>query len=83
MTVTQVKSPAGNAAQPKTVSGRPVEVVYGPENLADFDPDTELGEPGEFPFTRGPHREMYRKQLWTMRQFAGFGPPAQTNERFH
>jgi len=83
MTVTQVKSPAGNAAQPKTVSGRPVEVVYGPENLADFDPDTELGEPGEFPFTRGPHREMYRKQLWTMRQFAGFGTPAQTNERFH
>jgi len=83
MTARHPKPPAGNAAQPKTVSGRPVEVVYGPENLADFDPDTELGEPGEFPFTRGPHREMYRKQLWTMRQFAGFGTPAQTNERFH
>jgi len=83
MTATPVKPTTGNAAPPQTISGRPVKAVYGPGDLADFDPESELGEPGEFPFTRGPHREMYRKQFWTMRQFAGFGTPAQTNERFH
>jgi methylmalonyl-CoA mutase N-terminal domain/subunit len=80
---TPVKPTADDTACPQTISGRPVKAVYGPEDLAGFDPDAALGEPGEFPFTRGPHREMYRKQLWTMRQFAGFGTPAQTNERFH
>jgi methylmalonyl-CoA mutase N-terminal domain/subunit len=83
MAATPVKPIAKNADSPQTISGRPVKAVYGPEDLADFDPDTALGEPGAFPFTRGPHPEMYRKQLWTMRQFAGFGTPAQTNERFH
>jgi methylmalonyl-CoA mutase N-terminal domain/subunit len=83
MAATPVKSITGNAIPPRTISGRPVKAVYGPEDLADFDPDSELGEPGVFPYTRGPHPEMYRKQLWTMRQFAGFGTPAQTNERFH
>jgi methylmalonyl-CoA mutase N-terminal domain/subunit len=83
MTATPIKRPTGDTAQPRTLSGRPVKAVYGPGDLADFDPDSELGGPGEFPFTRGPHREMYRKQFWTMRQFAGFGTPAQTNERFH
>jgi methylmalonyl-CoA mutase N-terminal domain/subunit len=82
MAATPVKPTTGNAP-PETISGRPVKSVYGPGDLADFDTDNELGEPGEFPFTRGPHREMYRKQFWTMRQFAGFGTPAQTNERFH
>jgi len=77
-----VKPRAGTAARSQTASGRPIKAVYGPADLANFDPDTDLGAPGEFPFTRGPHREMYRKQLWTMRQFAGFGTPAQTNERF-
>jgi methylmalonyl-CoA mutase N-terminal domain/subunit len=80
---TPVKPTTENANGPQTISGRPIKAVYGPEDLAGFDPDAALGEPGEFPFTRGPHREMYRKQLWTMRQFAGFGTPAQTNERFH
>ncbi len=83
MAATPVKPTNGNTAPTRTISGRPVQVVYGPDDLADFEPDSELGEPGEFPFTRGPHPEMYRKQLWTMRQFAGFGTPAQTNERFH
>jgi methylmalonyl-CoA mutase N-terminal domain/subunit len=77
------KPTAENADDPQTISGRPVKAVYGSDDLAGFDPDAALGEPGEFPFTRGPHPEMYRKQLWTMRQFAGFGTPAQTNERFH
>jgi len=83
MAATPVKPTTGNADAPRTVSGRPVKAVYGPEDLAGFEPDRALGAPGEFPFTRGPHPEMYRKQLWTMRQFAGFGTPAQTNERFH
>jgi methylmalonyl-CoA mutase N-terminal domain/subunit len=83
MPVTPAKPPAENASHRQTISGRPVQTVYGPGDLEGFDPNTELGEPGEFPFTRGPHPEMYRKRLWTMRQFAGFGTPAQTNQRFH
>ncbi len=64
-----------------TISGRPVKAVYGPDDLKEIKPE-EIGEPGQFPFTRGIHKVMYRKQLWTMRQFAGFGTPQQTNERF-
>ena len=56
-------------------------VVYG-ETLNGFDPDADLGYPGQYPFTRGVHAAMYRSRLWTMRQFAGFGTPRQTNERF-
>ena len=48
----------------------------------DFEPEAELGYPGQFPFTRGVHATMYRSRLWTMRQFAGFGTARQTNERF-
>src|SRR5258708_10599153 len=65
-----------------TVSGVPVEALYTPEQVADIDPETDLGYPGQYPFTRGVHATMYRSRLWTMRQFAGFGTPAQTNERF-
>jgi methylmalonyl-CoA mutase N-terminal domain/subunit len=65
-----------------TVSSVPIEPLYTPENLADFDPETDLGYPGQYPFTRGVHATMYRSRLWTMRQFAGFGTPRQTNERF-
>jgi methylmalonyl-CoA mutase N-terminal domain/subunit len=83
LAATPMKPDAENTDCRQTISGRPVKAVYGPEDLAGFDPASALGAPGEFPFTRGPHREMYRKQLWTMRQFAGFGTPAQTNERFH
>src|SRR5256714_7707629 len=67
---------------PTTVSSVPIEPLYTAESLGDFDPDTELGYPGQFPFTRGVHASMYRSQLWTMRQFAGFGTARQTNERF-
>jgi methylmalonyl-CoA mutase N-terminal domain/subunit len=48
-----------------------------------FQPETDLGEPGKHPYTRGIHQTMYRGRLWTVRQFAGFGTPRQTNERFH
>ncbi len=50
--------------------------------MDSWDPDTQLGEPGEFPFTRGPHRSMYTGRLWTMRQYAGFGDAEATNRRF-
>ncbi len=53
-----------------------------PEDLGAFDPAVSVGAPGSYPFTRGIHREMYRRRLWTMRQFAGFGNATQTNERF-
>ena len=56
--------------------------VYGPDDLAGFDPARQLGSPGRDPFTRGIHETMYRGRLWTMRQFAGFGTAADTNERY-
>src|ERR1700674_5537063 len=57
----------------ETMSGVPIEAVYGP-------PDGEF--PGVFPYTRGPYASMYRSKLWTMRMFAGFGTPEDTNVRF-
>jgi len=70
------------ALPPTTVSGMPIEPLYTPDSLNGFDPDADLGYPGQYPFTRGPHATMYRSRLWTMLQFAGFGTPRQTNERF-
>jgi methylmalonyl-CoA mutase N-terminal domain/subunit len=67
---------------PTTVSGVPIEPLYTPDSLNGFDYDADLGYPGQYPFTRGVHPTMYRSRLWTMRQFAGFGTPRQTNERF-
>src|SRR5262245_24313804 len=67
---------------PTTVSGVPVDALYTPDNLNGFDPETDLGYPGQYPFARGVHASMYRSRLWTMRQFAGFGTARQTNERF-
>ncbi len=67
---------------PTTVSSVPIEPLYTPESLNDFDPDVDLGYPGQYPYTRGIHASLYRSRLWTMRQFAGFGTPRQTNERF-
>jgi methylmalonyl-CoA mutase N-terminal domain/subunit len=67
---------------PTTVSSVPIGPLYTPDNLPDFDPDADLGYPGQYPFARGVHATMYRSRLWTMRQFAGFGTARQTNERF-
>ncbi len=67
---------------PTTVSSVPVDALYTPESIDGFDHDTELGYPGQFPYARGVHASMYRSRLWTMRQFAGFGTPRQTNQRF-
>jgi methylmalonyl-CoA mutase N-terminal domain/subunit len=72
----------GREQPPTTVSSVPIDALYTPESLDDFDPETDLGYPGQYPFARGVHASMYRSRLWTMRQFAGFGTPRQTNERF-
>jgi methylmalonyl-CoA mutase N-terminal domain/subunit len=65
-----------------TVSSVPIDPLYTPDNLEGFEYDTAVGYPGQYPYTRGVHATMYRGRLWTMRQFAGFGTAAQTNERF-
>ena len=76
-------APVVGADDPRrfTDSGIEVEGGYGPGDLA---PGLEqrLGEPGQFPFTRGPHADMYRKQLWTMRQYAGYASAKESNERY-
>ena len=65
-----------------TESGSPFEPVYRPEDLDGFDPATDLGEPGQFPFTRGVYPTMYTGRPWTMRQYAGFGTAKESNERY-
>ncbi len=67
----------------KTVSSDPIELIGLPEKSHDRKVVTELGFPGQYPYTRGIHPNMYRGKLWTMRQFAGFGTPEETNERYH
>jgi methylmalonyl-CoA mutase N-terminal domain/subunit len=66
----------------ETLSGLPVERVYTPADLPGWRPTERLGSPGEYPFTRGVYPTMYRGRLWTMRMFAGFGRPEDTNRRF-
>ena len=66
----------------ETESGTPFKPVYGPQDLASFDPDHALGEPGRFPYTRGIYSSMYTTRPWTMRQYAGFGTAAESNARY-
>ncbi len=66
----------------KTISGVPLKPVYTEEDLKDFDPGKDLGAPGDYPYTRGVHRDMYRKRNWTYRLYAGYGQGEDTNERF-
>jgi len=65
-----------------TISGRPIHQLYTPADIAALDYERDLGEPGAFPYTRGIHPTGYRGRLWTMRQFAGFGTPEETNKRY-
>ncbi|HEV3482900.1 MAG TPA: methylmalonyl-CoA mutase family protein [Candidatus Acidoferrales bacterium] len=65
-----------------TVSGYPIRRLYSETDLADWSVERDLGIPGEPPYTRGIHPQMYRARLWTMRQFAGFGTAEDTNRRF-
>ena len=64
-----------------TMSGNDLETLYCPQ-VIDEEYLEQLGFPGEFPYTRGIHSNLYRGKLWTMRQFAGFGTPEETNQRF-
>ncbi len=66
----------------ESLSGIPVQPLYTPEDLAGWSYDDKLGYPGEYPYTRGVYPTMYRGRLWTMRMFAGFGRPEDTNRRF-
>jgi methylmalonyl-CoA mutase, N-terminal domain len=65
-----------------TISGRPINELYTPADIASLDYARDLGDPGDFPYTRGIHADGYRGKLWTMRQFAGFGTPEDTNQRY-
>ncbi|MFF7948658.1 acyl-CoA mutase large subunit family protein [Streptomyces griseorubiginosus] len=63
-------------------SGLPIEPVYGPDSLTDWNPAERLGEPGSYPFTRGVYPSMYTGRPWTMRQYAGFGTASESNARY-
>jgi methylmalonyl-CoA mutase N-terminal domain/subunit len=65
-----------------TISGRPIDRLYTPDDLPGFDYHRDTNHPGEFPYVRGIHPTGYRGKLWTMRQFAGFGTPEETNGRY-
>ena len=83
-----VLGPANKRVPPRqenfeNISGYPIKTLYSPEDLENFDPSKDIGYPGELPFTRGIHPNMYRSRLWTMRQFSGFGTASDTNQRFH
>ncbi|MCA1599632.1 MAG: methylmalonyl-CoA mutase family protein, partial [Chloroflexi bacterium] len=69
-------------ARVTTISGDEIAPLYTPADTAQLDYQRDLGEPGQFPYTRGIHPTMYRGKLWTMRQFAGFGTARETNARF-
>jgi methylmalonyl-CoA mutase N-terminal domain/subunit len=64
-------------------SGDPIHIVYGPDDVQNLDQATDLGAPGEFPFTRGIYPTMYSRRPWTMRQYAGFSTAADSNRRYH
>jgi len=74
----------GPSNEPRTMSGIPLKACYGPDDLTSrgWSYDQHLGDPGQYPYTRGPHATMYRGKPWTMRMFAGFGTPEDTNQRF-
>jgi len=66
-----------------TTSSEPINRLYTPLDVADMDYASDLGPPGEYPYTRGVHPTLHRGKLWTMRMFAGFGTAEETNKRFH
>ncbi len=80
--------PAKTSAQPRSErprtspSGIPLQASFGPGEIASLDLARAVGEPGEYPFTRGIHRELYQKRLWTMRQYAGYSDAAESNRRY-
>src|SRR5512138_2992679 len=65
-----------------TSSGIPLKRAYRPEDISSFDYERDLGDPGKFPYARGPQPTMYRGRFWTMRQYAGFATAAESNRRY-
>jgi methylmalonyl-CoA mutase N-terminal domain/subunit len=84
--MSDTKTPAKEAKERRatfrTLSGLELDGLYTDESLAGWDPEEALGYPGEFPYTRGIYPSMYRGRLWTMRQYAGFGSAAESNQRY-
>lgn len=84
----KVITPSRTDPETVTISGYVVDETYGPDQVTSVDPknpkqpESRIGTPGNFPYTRGIHKGMYRDRLWTMRQFAGFGSADDTNKRF-
>jgi len=79
----RTKNSHSNGMKFTTVSGEDVKVLYGPDDVENINYLEEIGFPGDYPYTRGIHSNGYRGKIWTMRQFAGFGSPEDTNQRFH
>jgi methylmalonyl-CoA mutase, N-terminal domain len=79
----KAKSAKSNGMKFTTVSGQDINIFYGPDDVENINYLSEIGFPGEYPYTRGVHPNGYRGKIWTMRQFAGFGSPEDTNQRFH
>src|SRR6202789_404180 len=82
MTRDAKKSAAIAERKAASPSGLPIEAVVTANDLRDWDPERDLGYPGEFPFTRGVYPTMYRGRLWTTRQYAGFGSAVESNQRY-
>ena len=79
----KVNSMKTNGMKFTSVSGEKIEPLYGPDDIENINYLNDIGFPGEYPYTRGIHPNGYRGKIWTMRQFAGFGTPEDTNERYH
>ncbi|MBE0569915.1 MAG: methylmalonyl-CoA mutase family protein [Ignavibacteriaceae bacterium] len=79
----KVKSMKTTGMKFTTVSGEKIDPLYAPDDIENINFLNDIGFPGEYPYTRGIHPNGYRGKIWTMRQFAGFGTPEDTNERYH
>jgi methylmalonyl-CoA mutase, N-terminal domain len=82
MSDTKTKPPAERKEHFTTLSGLPIDRLYTQDDLPASDPESTIGYPGEFPYTRGIYPTMYRGRLWTMRQYAGFGTAVESNQRY-
>ena len=82
MSDTKTNSPTERKEHFTTLSGLPIDRLYTEADLSATDPESSIGYPGEFPFTRGIYPTMYRGRLWTMRQYAGFGTAVESNQRY-
>jgi methylmalonyl-CoA mutase N-terminal domain/subunit len=82
MSDTKTKPLAERKERFTTLSGLPIDRLYSQDDLSASDPESSIGYPGEFPYTRGIYPTMYRGRLWTMRQYAGFGTAVESNQRY-